>query len=327
MTKTRETEAKVRKEIVAALEGRGPFLLIGHRNPDGDCVGSMLAALLWLRTRGAVVTAVAFGGVPRRFEFLPGAHDVSTVLPREPGGSTAVVFDASTEARTGAPRGYLSGARLIINIDHHPDNSLFGHLNLVDLSASSASLIVYDLLVAAAGPPERDVATCLYAGIMADTGAFRHGNTDAGSLAAAAYLVRRGADASGIARAVYGERTLDELRLLGMVLASAQTALGGRAAILAVTEAMREAVGTSGDDVEGLASYGRLVAGVRVAVLLREEAESVRVSLRSADGTDVNEIAKLLGGGGHAAAAGATLDGPLDAARARVVVAIAAALG
>jgi phosphoesterase RecJ-like protein len=162
---------------------------------------------------------------------------------------------------------------------------------------------------------------------MADTGCFRFTNTDARTLAVCADLAGRGADPSRIATAVYGEQPKERLKLLGLILSRIETSPDGRVALLVLTDEMRAAAGDSGEAIESIASYGRLIRGVEVAVLLREEGEGVRASLRSAGAVDVNEVARRLGGGGHRAASGAMLDGEtIGSARARVLSAVSATL-
>jgi len=192
----------------------------------------------------------------------------------------------------------------------------------VDVTASATALLVFELMDGEARGVTGDEAQALYTGLFADTGGFRFGNTDARTLAAAARLALLGAEPAVVARAVYGSMGISQMRLLGLVLSSAETLVGGRLGLLCLTMAMKSAAGTDGEDIEELASFGRLLAGVEVVALLREEPGGVRVSLRSAYGADVNGVARALGGGGHRAAAGATLPVGLPLARVRVVEAV-----
>ena len=146
---------------------------------------------------------------------------------------------------------------------------------------------------------------------------------DARTLRAAADLVVLGASPAGLANAVYGEQPLGRLRLLGMVLSTTETELDGQVAVSMLTERMKGDTGSTGEDIEGMASFGRLVRGVEVALLLREENGHIRASLRSKGAVDVNAVARRLGGGGHKAASGVLLDGPIDSARERLLEAVA----
>ncbi|MCK4408651.1 MAG: bifunctional oligoribonuclease/PAP phosphatase NrnA, partial [Candidatus Eisenbacteria sp.] len=188
--------------------------------------------------------------------------------------------------------------------------------------ASSVALIIYELL-ADTGELSAAISSLLYVGAMTDTGGFRFGNTDARTLRVAADLVVLGASPAGLANAVYGEQPLGRLRLLGMVLSTTETELDGQVAVSVLTERMKSDTGSTGEDIEGMASFGRLVRGVEVALLLREENGRIRASLRSKGAVDVNAVASRLGGGGHKAASGVLLDGPIESARERLLKAVA----
>jgi phosphoesterase RecJ-like protein len=322
MRKSLRDSAATPRTILRALDRPGPVLITGHVKPDGDFLGSALGLARWLGSRGRAVVVVSRDGVPAPYGFLPGADEVASEFPEDPRGRTAIVLDTPALERTGAPRGYFEGAECLINMDHHPDNEGFGDAVLVDPSASSVALLVFEVLREAGRPIDAATATALYAGLLTDTGGFRFTNTDARSLRGAGELAALGASPSDVARTVYGSLTLEELKLLGLVLSSIEPALGGRVSVLRVTESMRDDAGIAEEGIEGLASYGRSVEGTEVAVLLREEGADVRVSLRSAGSVDVGAVARSLGGGGHRAAAGLVLDGPVSSARERIVSAI-----
>ena len=312
----------VQERILAALDGSARFLVTYHLRPDGDALGSALAMMTWLRVRGSDAIVVSGGGVPAQYDSLTNVDAIETALPESLSGRTVVVLDTPRPERTGIEPELLRDAELVVNIDHHPDNTMFGDLNMVDAGASSTALLVHELLTAEGTPLGSDVASLLYVGVMTDTGTFRFGNTDRRTLDTAAELVGLGADPASLAGQVYGRQPAERMRLLGLVLASVESELNGRVSVMRLTEEMRAETGAEGDDIEGLASHGRLLEGVEVAVLLREEGGRVRASLRSSGRADVGEIARRMGGGGHGAAAGVVLDGPLDNARAVLVAAL-----
>jgi len=316
-----ETRAESRGKILEALEGPGPFLVASHRGPDGDALGSALALKLWLEGRGRRVEVVNADGVPEPFGFLPSADSVLLEPPPDLLGCTVFILDTPVVSRAALPEGVLERASLVVNIDHHPDNTSYGDVNFVDSSASSVALIIYELL-ADTGRLSAGIASLLYAGAMTDTGGFRFGNTDARTLRAAAELVTLGANPAALANAVYGEQSLGRLRLLGLVLSTTETELDGKVAVSIMTERMKSDTGSTGEDIEGIASVGRLLRGVEVALLLREEDGHIRASLRSKGAIDVNAVARRLGGGGHKAAAGVMLDGPIESARERLLEAV-----
>lgn len=315
-----------RNKILELLESRDALVVASHRKPDGDAVGTMLALLLWARGRERRAEALCPGGVPEPYGFLEGADLVVDAVPDGLRDFHLLVVDTPDASRSDAVDGAARAAQTVVNIDHHPDNTRYGDLNLVDSSASSAALLVAELLERFGEIP-REIATALYTGVLTDTGGFRFGNTDARTLSVASRLVERGVKPARVANAVYGEQSIGALKLLGMVLASTELAVDGRVAVSLLTKAMKDECGSDGVELEGLASYGRLVRGVEVAVLVREEDGRIRASLRSRGPVDVNAVASDLGGGGHRAAAGVVMDGTVDEARERLIAAVEKAMG
>lgn len=327
MRKRPTENARVQERVQKALDGPGPFLITGHVNPDGDFLGTALALATWLRGTGERALVVSVDGVPDPYGFLTGADSVSNEFPLDLGDHVAVVVDTPAPGRTGAADGYFSKARLVVNIDHHPDNTGFGEAAFVDPTASSTALMAFEIMRGAGAAVTETIAALLYVGILTDTGGFRFANTDARTLRAAAELVGHGARPAELAREVFGALASEELRLLGLVLSSLESVVGGRVTLLCLTDRMRDDARATEDGIEGLASFGCLVRGSEVAVLLREQGRSVRASLRSNGPVDVGGIARSLGGGGHGAASGVLLDGPLSEARDRILSAIEMHLG
>jgi phosphoesterase RecJ-like protein len=216
---------------------------------------------------------------------------------------------------------------VVLNVDHHPGNTLFGDVNWVEPGASSAGEMVYRLLREMALPVLPDVAANLYAAILTDTGGFRYANTTAESLRVAAELVTAGAVPETIAEGLVANRDLREWRLLSEVLAGLTVTAGGRVAWIEVTAAARQHAGVGLEVTEDFIQYPRNLAGVRLAVAFKEiSAGEVRVSLRSHGDVDVARLAGTFGGGGHRNAAGCTIRDGLAAAKAQVLAA-AEALG
>lgn len=311
-----------RVDITECLLAGRPVVIASHRRPDGDALGSSLGLLDWLEARGVRAVVVGADGVPEPYGFLQRAGEVRDEVPADISDFTLAVLDTPSPARAAVPAHVFRRASCVIDVDHHPDNALFGDINLVDVSASSVALLIYELIRSAGGTPRPSGAEALYTGVMTDTGCFRFGNTDARTLEAAAALVRLGAGPAALANSVYGEQPVGRLHLLGKVLESIEIAAGGRVAVSALTREMKEQTGCTGDEIEGVASFGRLVRGVEVAVLLREENGRVRASLRSRGGVDVGAVARSLGGGGHSSAAGVVLAGSLEDARSTVLGAV-----
>jgi len=295
--------------LVSVIEENSSFLIIGHVDPDGDCIGSMLAMALFLRSKGKEVLCYAPGKSGKDFSTLPGAGmlvDESRIA----GFSPRVVFslDAPTIARTSDVITY-EDHRIVINIDHHPSNEFYGDINIVDPRASATAVLVYRIL-SAIEPDSitRDIADCLYVGILLDTGGFKFQNTDAEVFSTASALVERGARAFELAREFLYVKKLSTLKLLARALDSLEVYAGGKIAFMTITSDMVEENGSSMSETEGFVDYAASVDEVVLSALFREiSSNETRVSLRSRDNYDVALFASRFGGGGHRNAAGLTI--------------------
>ena len=316
------------EQVIAALRAAPSVAVIAHVNPEGDAIGSTLAAALALRDAGKATGAYNADSLPPGLGHLPGVSDLRRELPRDPTFACFLVVDTSDLDRTG---GLLDGRRrdaLVLNVDHHSGNTRFGDANWVEPTASSAGEMVYRLLREGGFPLSEAVAANLYAAILTDTGGFQHGNTTAESLRVAAALVEAGAAPEEIGRGLRAHRSLGEWRLLGEVLAGLQTGLGGRLAWIEVSCAARRRAGVGLEVTEDFIEYPRNLAGVEIAMAFKEvSTDEVRVSLRSYGAVDVADLAGAFGGGGHRNAAGCTVRHALGEAKARVLAAAEALLG
>ena len=295
-----------------ALRAAGSVVVCAHVDPDGDAIGSVLAATLALRSLGvaALPTLADDAPVPTTYSFLPGcdmfvpASDIS-----EPDVFLAV--DTPSPARLGVAQGLADAARLVVVADHHPDNRRFGDVELFDPRAAATGQIIWRLLRHLGVEPTADIARCLYVALMTDTGRFSYGNTNSRALRDAANMVIAGADPFASYDATYENRSPGSLRLLGLALSRVTLANEGRVAYSWVSEEDLVETGTTLPETENLVDAVRQLGGVDAVFLAKVVGDHVRVSLRSKKGADVGAVARTLGGGGHAAAAGATLEGDL----------------
>jgi phosphoesterase RecJ-like protein len=311
----------------AALRAAPSVAVLSHVNPEGDAIGSILAATLALRAAGKRAGAFNADPIPPELLQLPGAHEVRRSLPREQGYACYLVLDTSDAVRAGGLLAERHPDSIVVNVDHHAGNSRFGDVNWVEATASSAGEMVYRLLREAELPISPQVAFNLYAAILTDTGGFRFGNTTADSLHIAAELVAAGAVPETIAQGLTGNRVLGEWRLLAEVLAGLTVEADGRVAWIEVTTAARQRAGVGLEVTEDFIDYARNLAGVQIAVAFKETtADEVRVSLRSVGSVDVAGLAGKFGGGGHRNAAGCTVRGGLATAKALVLAAADALL-
>ncbi len=313
--------------VVARVSAARSALLVLHVRPDGDSVGSSIALARGLRALGKAVWIASPDPVPENLAFLdPGGE----CLPPERISAAvdlAIFVDCADLERTGSARPLLRQAETVVNLDHHPSNSRFGHLNYVDPRAAACGEIVYALLLDLQAPVDALAATALYAALATDTGSFRFENTTAHTLALAARLVEWGARPALVGQEIWNSRSLASLRLLQSALGSLGLTADGRIAWMSLTPSMLRRAGASVHDGEGLVDYARSLRGVEIALLFTLERPGlVRVNLRSRSGVDVSDLAALFGGGGHARAAGCTVRGSLRSVRETVLAAARQAL-
>ncbi len=295
--------------------------ILTHRNPDGDAVGSLLALAIVLRAAGKQVRCLLPEGYPLRYDFLFSSGVASFFkAPFTSASEITFVLDCGDLSRAaGLPEEGRRGR--LVNIDHHHGNNLFGDLNMVDGRASCAGELIERLIKVYKLPLTPAAAECLYTALLTDTGSFQHVNTTVSVFSLAARLAEAGASPTRVAAMVYLRRSPGEARLLGQVLAAARIEKKGRLVWSVIRRREMSACGIADKDVESedYLAHLRSMAGVKVAVLLREFSSSeVRVSLRGKPGWRVDKLAAALGGGGHKLAAGCTLPGGLERARKRL---------
>jgi bifunctional oligoribonuclease and PAP phosphatase NrnA len=266
---------------------------------------------------------VTYGGphpAPGALGFLPGVERYR-VLPSVAGPlDVAVLTDCPNPGRTeGLIDQTKAAASVVVNIDHHPDNRRYGSLNWIDTNAAATGEMVYRLLVALGLPLTPGIATNLYTAIHTDTGSFRYSNVTPETFRIAAELVAAGAEPAVVSGALYERRATDSLRWLGESLARVQVSDDGQVAWLALPNG---AVPETFIESEELVNYPRSIASVRVACLLRERGDTVKVSLRAKGDVNVNRIAARFGGGGHPNAAGFTVPGTLEPVTRDVLAAV-----
>lgn len=319
------TALRVPRDALAPFQiPSGRALMLGHVHPDADVLGTLLALGLALESRG---WTVVYGGphpAPAVLDFLPGVERYRILSRIEGAFDVAVLTDCPNPDRAeGLLEQARTAARRLVNIDHHPDNRHYGHVNWVVPEAAATGELVYELLAALDLPISPGVATNLFTAIHTDTGSFRYSNVTADTFRIAAALVAAGADPAFVSSALYERRERHALHWLGQVLARVQVSGDGRVAWLALPAGLVPETFVEGED---LVNYPRSIESVRVACLLREREGRVKVSLRGKGDVDVNRIAARFGGGGHRNAAGCTVAGSLDRVTKDVLAAVSETL-
>jgi len=301
--------------VLQAIEAGQRFLVSAHARPDGDAVGSMLACSMILEQLGKHVDMVSCDRVPLIYRSLPCASAIRQVS-RVDGDYDAVILLECDGIERSRLRG-LEGRKLI-NIDHHVSGRTFGQVNWIDTEACAVAEMIYELAMLAEVHVTPEMANCLYAAVLTDTGSFCYEGIGAHTFDLAAELVRHGARSAVIAKDVYFSHPMSKMLLLGAALSTLRR--DGRIAWMWVTHEDMLRTHAAEEDCEGLANYGIGIAGVDVAIFLRELSNHrVRLSMRSKGDVNVARIAERFGGGGHQHASGCTLDGPLPEAAEMIV--------
>lgn len=291
------------------------LMVVCHRGPDGDAIGSLtgLALLLEQRFPAIPVSMHCVDACPDTFRFLGAAQRMQGPPSPQPGDCVVFVDCAEpklTELHVTHPQ-LFDGTIPTVNIDHHPSNPGFGTKNLVVPTAASACEIVVSLADALQWPITSEIATCLLTGVYTDTGGMLHSNTTAEVYRTVARLLRAGARQQMIVTAVFRTASLSSLKLWGRVLEKITvTEEGG--AVSAVTEGDFRATGADYSDLGGAIDYVNAVPGMRFSMVLSERDGKVKGSLRTLrDDVDVSAMAGKLQGGGHKKAAGFAVQGKL----------------
>ncbi len=299
-------------KISAVLSEGKRFLLMTHKDPDGDGIGSMLALGKSLSDAGKEVSILAQNPIPPPLNLLKGADKIVNILDVDGDFDAAVALDCAERSRLGELENHLRNYRLVINIDHHETNEPFGDLNLIEPESSSTGELVFRLLEYAGLPIGADVAGNIFAAIQTDTGSFRYSNTTAEALRIAAALMELGANPWEISKQIMDTYSLPRLKLLEMALSTIEFHHDESIGIMVLSEEMFGKAGAQQSDSERFVDYPRFVSGVELGVLIRETGENeCKFSLRSNTSLDVARLASRFGGGGHVRAAGFRFQGPL----------------
>ncbi|HQU30840.1 MAG: bifunctional oligoribonuclease/PAP phosphatase NrnA [Planctomycetia bacterium] len=298
------------------------FLITTHVRADGDGIGSEIALYYALVGMGKNVCIANDSPTPQVYKFIVPPEGIY-VYPQSPKDCTEVVFalDSPNLERLGKVRETIPEDAKIINIDHHVSNEYFGTVNWVVEDMCATGEVILTLLKSMDVAITPDIATALYVAIVTDTGRFTHSNTTSEALRAAAFLIEHGARHEEISKNVYNTNPYNLIQLNAQALSTVTLHAGKRIATIWLTKAMLEKANVNPIDTQEFADIPVSIEGVTVGVLLREmtKPDWVKVSLRSRNGFNVNDVAKKFGGGGHKYAAGCEIQGSIDAVQQCIV--------
>ncbi|PIR96694.1 MAG: hypothetical protein COT91_05555 [Candidatus Doudnabacteria bacterium CG10_big_fil_rev_8_21_14_0_10_41_10] len=287
-------------------------VMASHEFTDPDDLGAMLGLKDALTQMGKKVSIVARGGMPENLIFMPGATELVDTPPTHE-YDTVIFLGCGDIARHGFKNWDLSNKK-ILNIDHHPDNKLYGDVNLVDHKAAATCEIIYYKLKYLNIPITKQIATNLLAGIFFDTGGFRHASTTAATFEIAAALVRAGARIDRISNYFFGTTELAKLKAWARAFENARFDEKQRMVYSVVTEDELREIGAKPEHLEGVAEILNTVPEAKFSMFLKQRGDEIKGSLRSENykGVDVSAIARTFGGGGHKLAAGFKLKGKIE---------------
>ncbi|MCL1975431.1 MAG: DHH family phosphoesterase [Firmicutes bacterium] len=289
------------------------LLLTAHHDPDADCIGSMLG--LYHVAQGAKHgwTMVLEDKIPANLQYLPGSENIICPADIVAQPQHVLFLDCGEVSRVS--RGWLNAYLNLpfYCIDHHVSNSFSGVLSLLEQNASSTGEIVAAMCDAAEIALNIEAATSLYTAIVSDTGCFRYENTTPRALEIAAKLLRQGVDMEKARVQLFESRSAAGMVMLQIAFRNMCFTAQDRICYSFVSYADAKAVQATASDLNNIANYTLLRAGVKIGVLFEEYEHSVAVSLRSRQGLRMDKLAQSLGGGGHIRAAGCLIEGNLDA--------------
>lgn len=320
----RSTTPDMWEGIIDCIEEARSIAVSGHTNPDGDALGSVLGLAHSIRAqfpeKRVDVLLADDGPVPRIYCFLPGADELEPAVRHPEVYDLAIAVDAPTLERLEDAAAVIKRALGRVCIDHHPAREEFADVSVRMPSAAATAVLVFELIEAAGWPCTPAIATCLFTGVVTDTGRFQYQNANPSAFACASRLVDAGAQPAKVALEVYQSQRIEYLRLESIVMSRIETSAGGRVAYSYAYAEDLEACGVKSAECDGLIDVVRQVAGTELCLFLREAKPGVvRGNLRSKGRLDISGIAVELGGGGHAAAAGFTFHGTVAEAASTVL--------
>ena len=314
--------------IIKYLKGSNDdFIVTSHISPDGDNIGSTLSMYYALNKLGKNVYYVLDDNPPQNLKFL--VEDIKILKSEEINlnNYNIVALDCGDKNRICVSKELIDNTKSIICIDHHASNDYYGDFNYIDTEASSTCELVYNLLleyekVENKNIIDENIATCLYTGLVTDTGNFVYSNTHPSSFEMAKELLLKGAKKDTIIQKVFQSNPYNYYKLLGEALNTLDIVDGKIASIMINKDMLKRNV-ISFNDVDGITPYTRDIEGIEVGILLKEKKENeVKVSLRSKSYIDVSKIAQSFGGGGHIRAAGCTIYSSIEDAKKQIVDAV-----
>lgn len=299
-------------KLETQLENVKTVAIAGHMKPDGDCTGSTLGVYNYIKTyHPDIAVTLYLEPIPNIFRFLSRSEEITHDCSGDESHDLFISLDCGDEGRLGAAAKYFHTAKKTLCIDHHISNSSFADVNYIFPHASSTCELVFELLDA--DKITKEIAECIYVGIVHDTGVFQYSSTSAKTMNIAGQLMEKGISFTRIVDDTFYKKTYNQNRILGQALVDSKLYLDGKCIASVVTVAEMQEFGVEPKHLEGIVQQLRVTNDVEAALFLYEnESGDFKVSMRSNENVDVASILMAFGGGGHIRAAGATMSGTAD---------------
>lgn len=312
-------------KITEIIKHAGKTAIFPHTNPDSDALGSCLALKKLVEFYGFSCTIFAEEEIPVRLGFLGG--DFKIFNGESEKFDTAIAVDCGDEGRIQSRLPLFSSAGMRLNIDHHITNTNYGDINFVVPEAAATAEIVFDLYKECCVPIDKEAANSLYAAISGDTGGFRFQNTTEKTHLIAAELIKSGAETARISTELFERKSMGKIKLESAAINEMRLFHGGRTVICPITATLMEKLGATDEETDSISGILRGIDNVDAAVTLKEKNGVIKASMRTEEAVDAAKICAMLGGGGHARAAGATMEGTMEECINRIVTLIGESYG
>ncbi len=295
------------KECASLLKEYDNYLILSHRNPDGDTLGSAFALKRALAAMGKKSMVRCIDDIHPKFSYLWENLDNTDIK-----FDKIIAVDVADNKLLGEDFQKLYGDNVWLCIDHHMSNREYAK-NLLLEDRAAAAVVIYEVICQSGVEITPEIANCIYTGLATDTGCFMFSNTTPTVHRIAAEVMEKGADYTTINRLMFETKTLSYLKLEQMAMASIESHFDGKCAVMTITRKMFEESGSSSSECDGIASLPRKIEGVQVGVTIRERHDGTyKVSLRTVEPIDASKICGKFGGGGHNRAAGCEFSCSLD---------------
>ncbi len=299
------------------LKRNDHFVILTHASPDGDTLGSACALAMGLQKIGKRAYVICPDPVPKKFDYF-----MKKLRNRAFKYKNVIAVDIADEALLGSLRDEFGG-KVNLCIDHHISNTGYAENLFLDASASATAECVFAILKVIHAVIDDTIAAALYTGISTDTGCFKYSNVTARTFDIAGKLFAYNINAAEINRIMFDTKSKNRLEMEKLVLDTAEFHFDEKCMILSVTEEIQKKTKCSGSELEGVAAISRSVEGVLAGVTIKESEKNVfKISLRTYEPLDAANICGRLGGGGHRAAAGCTVNGSLDEVKEKILASV-----